>query len=205
MQTTFDVSTDTTRLQLWTVASALLFLATSASATCAPYVENHPNWHGASLRLHTTAFEHCPMDEATYQRVVAQWLAQKSASARFDSLSLGRAVGHPWLSRYLATKALNDPQWRRIARTDPGKHNAYVSRLLSQAEMLRRFDRAFAGSDYAVFAVSVEKVLVGPASEYADVSERSQRRVPFDAQIWLRLRPRSEPHSSTDSGANQHE
>jgi hypothetical protein len=171
----------------------LLTLALASPATaCEPFVEEHADWHTARLRPHSTAFEDCAMDEATYVRVVGEWLRARPAHAvRLDSLSLGRAVAHPWLSRHLAEQALNDPEWARAARGSSGAHNAYVSRLLARPDVLLRLDAAFAGSAYAVFAVSVEKVLIGPAADYAAPGTASRRRVPFDAQVWLRLRPRA--------------
>ena len=56
-----------------------------------------------------------------------------------------------------------------------------------------------AGSALQVRGVAVEKVLLGPASEYASVSGASARlKVPFDAQLWLVLGPRAQ-----DSGLTQ--
>jgi hypothetical protein len=80
---------------------------------------------------------------------------------------------------------------RPRARDAGGRHNAFVAALLSEPAVLQRLDWPFVGSSLQVRGVAVEKVLLGPASEYASVGGASARlKVPFDAQLWLVIGPR---------------
>jgi hypothetical protein len=143
------------------------------AAVCTPRIEER---HGsASLR----ADAGCLIDEAAYVQVVRAWLRERGADQpAIASLGLGRAVHLPWISRHISDSARQSTDWStRVARR-PQEHNRFVASLLMQPEFLRRLDAAFDGSRLTVTSASVEKVLV-------------EAKVPFDAQVWLRLAPRS--------------
>jgi hypothetical protein len=170
-----------------------------AAEPCAPFIEEHPAWASASFRSHATAFETCSVDEARYRRVIADWLQRQPATApNITSLSLGRAVSFPWLSRFMADTALRTPGWAaRMARTGIGERHKLAGPVLHDPALLQRLAAPFADSRYAVIGLSYEKVLFGRADQHAALLSSNVAaaalEVPFDAQIWLRLAPRNMP------------
>ena len=155
---------------------------------CAPHVEEHSGARSASLRSHSPQSDACRVDEATYVRVVQDWLRARDGLAPVSSLALGRAVDHPWISRHLADSALSSSAWSaRISRAPAGEQNRYVAAVLSEPAFLQRLAAPFDAAGYVVTGVSVEKVLVGPARDHASDGRGGAARVPFDAQVWLRL------------------
>ena len=170
---------------------AALLNAAQLAAACAPFIEEHANSPSASFRTHTADAIQCEVAEEEYRRVVEHWLRNRPpGAAALFSLSLGRAERFPWISRHLADIALQSEDWRtRVARGSSGRQNAFVAAILSEPVFLRRLSVPFEESQYSVLSVSVEKVLVGPASKHFPAHRRSNAMVPFDAQVWLRLGP----------------
>lgn len=167
--------------------------------SCAPFIEEHPGWTSASFRLHVSALEPCGVDEARYRRVIADWLQQRPATRPdVTSLSLGRAVNFPWISRFLADAALRSPDWAaRVARARSGERDRLARPILQDLALLQRLAAPFAGSRYVVIGFSYEKVLFGRADIHASplasalTSQAAAVMVPYDAQLWLRLAPHS--------------
>jgi hypothetical protein len=103
---------------------------------------------------------------------------------------MGRLIDYPWLSQYLATSAHRDRGW------DPRKGkpvamdiNKYVSQLLFRRELMAQIEEPFARGGYQVIGVTVEKVLVGGFREVPLYQGKLYPgKVPFDAQVWFRLR-----------------
>ncbi len=159
---------------------------------CEPYIEEHPAWATATFRPHSSAFDACDVSEETYRDVTKDWIQSRSPDLKpLTSLSLGRAITFPWVSRHLADTALQWPEWiKRISKGSPGEHNTFVAALLSEPAFLERLDQPFSETPYRVIGVSVEKVLIGKARDYASSPAAPAARVPFDAQLWLRLTPR---------------
>ena len=168
-----------------------LSLADAASA-CTPTIQERASESTASLRPHTSAFERCTIDEATYRKVVAEWIRARPAdSASISSLSLGRAVDYPWLSQFVADSALASPQWRkRIAKARGVERDKLAAAILSDPALRKRLDAPFEGTRYRVSQVTFEKILFGRADEHTSDKKGGSTIVPFDAQIWLRLMPR---------------
>jgi len=179
------------RLAAWATVCWLLSVPGIAVA-CAPHVEESPRWASARFRAHTDAFEPCPVSETTYRQVVAEWLRERAPDATdLESFGLGRLVGYPWISRYLADAALRSPGWaERVARTRPGEFHALAAPLLGDPGLRARLAVPFEASRYEVVGVSFEKVLYGPAAEHASGPDAGAVLVPFDAQFWLTLAPR---------------
>ena len=175
----------------WLV-SICLAVGPSLALACAPFIEEHPTWSSASFRPHTTAFEHCTVDETTYRRIVAAWLQSRSSgSARISSLALGRAVAYPWLSQHIADSALANPEWAaQIAKAKPGEREKLAAKVLLDPALLRRLAVPFEGTQFVVLRMSYEKVLFGRADEYSSKRDAGAILVPFDAQLWLQLAPR---------------
>jgi hypothetical protein len=184
--------------------AGVLLANPAAAETCAPFIEEHPAWASASFRPHTTAFEACSVDEARYRQVIADWLQRRqqtspSTAPDVTSLSLGRAVNFPWISRFIADAALQTPGWAgRMARTKIGERDKLARPVLHDPALLQRLAAPFADSCYAVIGLSYEKVLFGRADKYASppVSSAASNpataavKVPYDAQLWLGLAPR---------------
>lgn len=164
-----------------------LMLAPGLAAACSPHVEERGS--SAMFRPHTTAFETCEVSEEAYRQVVADWLGRRPAAAPpLTSLSLGRAVSFPWISRHIADAALRDPRWdARAGKPKKVGINNLVTTLLSEQAFLGRLGAPFERTGYAVAGVTVEKVLVGKAAEHASSPVEANRLVPFDAQVWIRL------------------
>ncbi len=107
----------------------------------------------------------------------------------YTTLFLGRLIDYPWLCEYLAVSAYNDPRWdRKKGKPVSADTYKYVSAVLSSKEVTTQFEEAFGDSGYRIKAVSIEKVLVG---HFRDIplykGEMLPGKVPFDAQVWLRL------------------
>ena len=113
--------------------------------------------------------------------------ADTGAPAR--SLSLGRVVDLPGLSAALAEAARAAPGWDAASgRPRRDDVNGFVAGLLQGSAVLKGLLPA-----YSIESVSVEKVLV-PTSRA--VRERTaaagipDARLPYDAQLWVRVRQR---------------
>ncbi len=94
------------------------------------------------------------------------------------------------MSRHLADAGLRSSEWRTRDVRLGGRHNAFVGATLSEPVFLQRLAMPFEGAPFKPVGASVEKVLVGPAYQYSSVTRLSNAKVPFDAQVWLRLTPR---------------
>lgn len=164
-----------------------LMLAPGLAAACSPHVEERGS--SAMFRPHTTAFETCEVSEEAYRHVVADWLGRRPADAPpVTSLSLGRAVSFPWVSRHIADAALRDPRWNaRAGKPMKVGINNLVATLLSEQAFLGRLGAPFERTGYAIAGVTVEKVLVGKAADHSSSPVEANQFVPFDAQVWIRL------------------
>jgi len=191
------------------VALAVVLFSTTpalARAECAPYVEEQPKWHSATLRPGRETLASCEVSEDAYRAVVQAWLAaRRPDAAPLDSLSLGRAVSFPWLSRAIADAALASPGWApRAAHAKPGRRDALAAPILRDPALRDRLAAPFAGSGLTVKSISYEKVLFGAAAEHAShvAAADADVLVPFDAQLWLRLAPLDDStRSETGAGA----
>jgi len=112
----------------------------------------------------------------------------------YSSLYIGRLIDYPWLSQYLASTVYRDREWDKKR----GKHvslniNKYVSNILSREEITVQLEEAFAASGYKVISTTVEKVLIG---DFRSVplyhGEMIPGKVPYDAQVWFRLKKNNE-------------
>lgn len=174
------------------VALALLTGSLAAVAACAPFIEVQRSGGSATLRPHATDFEACAVDEATYRRLVAQWLAERPGSAAaLVSLSLGRAVNLPWISRHIADAALLSPGWaERMARATVAGRHELAEPIFRDPLLLARLAAPFEGTPWRVLGLGYEKPLFGRADAHATHAGAGAVLVPFDAQLWLRLAPR---------------
>lgn len=95
------------------------------------------------------------------------------------SVSVGRIVDLPWLSQNLAETAARDQGWSTLAGAPrDGSAEAYVGALLTREGLASPLYGPLAKRGLRVTGVSVEKVMVADADG---------RRLPVDAQLWLRV------------------
>ncbi|MGE5154865.1 MAG: hypothetical protein ACM3ST_12735 [Bdellovibrio bacteriovorus] len=158
---------------------------------CKPFIEEHADGSQASFRAHANAFEDCPVSEETYRRILGEWLRARSGEpASLRSLSLGRAVAFPWVSRHIADAALRLPNWAaEVSAVRPGRRDALAAAAIRDPALIRRLAAPFEGSSYLVLGLAFEKMLYGRAVEHASRGDAGATLVPFDAQLWLRLAP----------------
>ncbi len=156
---------------------------------CKPVVEAQPDQGWFRVRPHENAFIHCTLTRETLTRQVQEFLSGADIGVNgFQSLSLGRLVDHPWLSRYLAEQALADGNWDAV-RGMPrnGDINGFVRSTLTTPAALALLQSVFEGTGYTVTGVSVEKVLVLPANSMPWLETSHTELVPFDALTFVRL------------------
>lgn len=116
------------------------------------------------------------------------------------TLAMGRIVEYPWLSERLARAALADPGWdAQRGRPRAGGENAWVAEALAQRRLLAELADRFAAEGLALRVAGVEKVLVGDVGSSAELRHLAAdavdpaARLPFDAQLWLRIEPLPDP------------
>jgi hypothetical protein len=156
---------------------------TTANNGCRPVISADRDWHVIIVRPHEDAFLVCTLTQTQLRDLVAAFLkAPENQQVEYSSISLGRLVDHPWLSRYLARHALTYAGWDKVkGRPRSGYINRLVGDILSAPEVISQIQESFAGSGYTVVGASVEKVLVTRANEidWLDIDEPVL--VPYDA------------------------
>jgi hypothetical protein len=116
-------------------------------------------------------------------------LLAEAAPEGVISLFLGTVTDVPGLSADLVAASRSSAGWdERLGRPRSGDPNGFVSDLLLRSLVLRDLVPG-----YEILGVSVEKVLV--PTRQAIRGRRAgdgvpDRRVPYDAQLWVRLRTR---------------
>jgi hypothetical protein len=107
-----------------------------------------------------------------------------TAVATSASIYLGRIEEYPWLSAALAQAAQRSPQWnarRGRMREGNGRINRFVASLLMADANVQSLLPG-----WRLNAVSIEKVLIGPA-ERSLPGSGLRGKLPFDAMCWLRF------------------
>ena len=124
----------------------------------------------------------CALDLATTVRALEALLAELYPARRIEgvaSLSLGRIERLPWLAQRVAEAARRSPRWdARTGRAREGAAEHAVADWIRQGNLAGELAAVLASFGAKLDGVSVEKVLVTSAPG---------DRVPFDAQVWLRL------------------
>jgi hypothetical protein len=87
-------------------------------------------------------------------------------------------------------RAAQDPQWDAAAGKPRRAHvNRYVADVLSFREVVDEIEAPLREHGYRIVGVSVEKVLVGGFENVPQLKmHRRKGKIPFDAQVWFRLR-----------------
>jgi hypothetical protein len=159
-------------------------------------LEAEAEWHTLRLRAYHPRYRPCNIDQRTVLVLLDAAFAKTGPSVlqgEYTSLSLGRLIDYPWLARYLAETAYRDKRWnRKTGRPVKAEINAYTARLLDNRDLLKPIQAELGKHGYRIAGVSVEKVLVGHASDLpGPLQTRLSGRLPFDAQVWLQLQRRA--------------
>lgn len=168
------------------------FAATAEVRGCALDL-GHPTPATETLRLRVG----CPLTLAELLEGVDRLLATAGPDLpRPVTLAMGRIVEYPWLSERLARAALADPGWdARHGRPRAGGENRYVATLLDERHLYAELGDRFAAEGLALRVAAVEKVLVGDVATFPELRSLADQgvdpaaRLPFDAQLWLRIEP----------------
>ena len=168
-------------------------IVSSKVGECDLTVESNENQHTLRLRAHHPNYKGCHIDKDSMVSVLTAAFS-KNDSPKFEgtysSLFIGRLIDYPWLSQDLATTAIRDRGWdSKKGKPAAMDINKYVSQLLFRKEWMAEIETVFEKGGYRVVGVAVEKVLVGGFREVPFYQgEMHSGRVPYDAQVWLRLK-----------------
>lgn len=199
-----------TRKNRWPLLLAFLALASRADEVMLASVEAgdcrltasaEARWHVLIVRHQPPVADACQASLDSLSRLLAEALSAPPPATPYTAISLGRLVAYPALSQGLARAARDDPRWnRRRGRAQDGGDNRLVGLLLT--ELMTPLADTLARQGYRFIGVSVEKVLVAPAATLLPPSEaRARGKLPYDAQLWLRIEPQVKPPQPMQSPA----
>ncbi len=163
-----------------------------AAGECTLSVEANNSWRTLRLRAHHSKYRNCQITEHEMVSVLKAAFS-KTETPRlegiYSSLFIGRLIDFPWLSQHLAVSAFQDSEWNAIQGKPVAMDiNAYASRVLFDRKVLAATQAVLAQAGYEIAGVTVEKVLVGSFDEVPlYTGDKKSGRVPYDAQVWLRL------------------
>ena len=167
-------------------------IVASTAGECELSVEANDKWRTLRLRALHPRHSGCHIDRESMLSILGAAFSKTGSpkpEGSYSSLYIGRLIDYPWMSQYLANAAHGDRGWS----SGKGKPvamdiNKYVSGLLSAKELMEPIEAVLAKGGYRVAGVTVEKVLVGGFREVPLYQGKMFRgRVPYDAQVWLRL------------------
>ena len=169
-------------------------IASVPAGECTLKVEASENWPTLRLRAGHPNHRPCFIDKPTMVMALTrafsephpEWIART-----FTSLAIGRLIDFPWLARFLALRAAQDPQWDSAAGKPRSVHvNRYVADVLFSREIIDEIEAPLREQGYRITGVSVEKVLIGGGDNVPRLEgPRPRGKVPYDAQVWFRLEP----------------
>lgn len=167
-------------------------IAATKVGECELRVEVSDQWHTLRLRAFHPRATGCDIGRESMLPILDEAFSKirsPQLERSYASLSLGRLIDYPWMCQYLANAARTDGGWdSRKGKPVAMDINKYVSSLLFRKELLAPITAVLAKNGYSVTGVSVEKVLVGSFHDVPLYQGKMFRgRVPFDAQVWLRL------------------
>ncbi len=167
-------------------------LASIPAGECTLTVEAAENWPALRLRAGHPVHRPCFIEKAAVIQVLTQAFSEPHPiliARTFTSLAIGRLIDYPWLVRFLALRAAQDPHWNVTAGKPRRVHvNRYVADVLFSPEIVREIEAPLREQGYRIVDVSVEKVLVGGFENVPQLEgPRRKGKIPFDAQVWFRL------------------
>ena len=167
-------------------------IVSSKVGECNLSLESNEKWHTLRLRAHHPKYKGCQIDrEAMLSTLKAAFLKTEAPKleGNYSSLSLGRLIDYPWLSKYLATSAYRDREWdSKKGKPVAMDINKYVSQLLFRKELMAQIKNVFEEGGFKIAGVTAGKVLVGSFHEVPFYQgEMYLGQIPYDAQVWFRL------------------
>jgi hypothetical protein len=167
-------------------------IASVSAGECTLTVEAAENWPALRLRAGHPDHRPCFIEKAAVIQVLAQAFSEPHPiliARTFTSLAIGRLIDYPWLVKFLARRASQDPQWNAAAgKPRRVSVNRYVADVLFSPEIVSEIEAPLREQGYRITGVSVEKVLIGG---FDNVPQREEPgrwgKIPFDAQVWFRL------------------
>jgi len=168
-------------------------IAAVPAGECTLTLEMAENWPSLRLRASHPNYRPCYIEKTAVIQTLTQAFSGPHpalVSREFTSLAIGRLIDYPWLAQFLALHSAQDPQWDAGSGKPRSVHvNRYVADILSSPEIVREIEAPLREQGYRITSVSVEKVLVG-GFENVPQFEGSRRKgkIPFDAQVWFRLK-----------------
>jgi hypothetical protein len=168
-------------------------IVSSKVGECDLTVESNENQHTLRLRAHHPNYKGCHIDKDSMVSVLTAAFSKNDSpkiEGTYSSLFIGRLIDYPWLSQDLATTAIRDRGWdSKKGKPAAMDINKYLSQLLFRKEWMAEIETVFEKGGYRVVGVAVEKVLVGGFREVPFYQgEMYSGRVPYDAQVWFRLK-----------------
>jgi hypothetical protein len=168
-------------------------IVSSKVGECDLTVEANENQHTLRLRAHHPNYKGCHIDKDSMVSVLTAAFSKSDSpkiEGTYSSLFIGRLIDYPWLSQDLATTVYRDRGWdSKRGKPAAMDINKYVSHLLFRKELMAEIETVFEKGGYRVVGVAVEKVLVGGFREVPFYQgEMPPGRVPYDAQVWFRLK-----------------
>jgi len=159
---------------------------------CSLTVESNEKWHTLRLRAHHPKNKGCHITRDEMVLALDEAFLKTDSpklEGSYSSLSIGRMIDYPWLSKYLATTAYRDHGWdSKKGKPVAMDINKYVSQLLFRKELIAQIEGPFTKGGYRIVSVTVEKVLVGGFREVPLFQGKMfPGKVPYDAQVWFRL------------------
>ena len=174
-----------------TASSQELPLVSSHVGECTLTLEVNKKWNTMRLRAHHPNYKTCNIDKDSMVSLLNAAFSGNGSRPGdgYSSLSLGRLIDYPWMAQYLARTAHHDRGWdSKRGKPCTMDINKYVSELLFRKELMAEITAVLEKGGYRVGGVTVEKVLVGGFREIPFYQgEPFSGRVPYDAQVWLRL------------------
>jgi len=167
-------------------------IASIPAGECTLTVEAAENWPALRLRAGHPDHRPCFIEKAAVIQVLTQAFSEPHPiliARTFTSLAIGRLIDYPWLVKFLARRASQDPQWNAAAGKPRRVHvNRYVADVLFLPEIVSEIETPLREQGYRIVGVSVEKVLVGGFENVPQLEvPRRKGKIPFDAQVWFRL------------------
>lgn len=161
---------------------------------CSLTLESRPT-EPDTLRLrvhHAPGTGACRIASDTLRTALAAALDRPEVFAAGEgSVALGRLIDYAPLACALAATAAADPGWnrRRGRARDGSGDNAWTARTLARPALLG----GLVPDGWALVSVSTEKVLKGVPARQVPGCDVTMNGLPFDAQVWVRLRRRPAP------------
>lgn len=160
---------------------------------CELTVESNEKWQTLRLRAHHPKYKGCHITRDDMLLALEDAFSKTDSpkiEGNYSSLFIGRLIDYPWLSQYLATTAYRDRGWdSKRGKPAAIDINKYVSQVLFRKELIAQVEAPFTKGGYRIVGVTVEKVLVGGFRQVPLYQGKIfSGKVPYDAQVWFRVK-----------------